>query len=130
MQEQILENKQEQEKAAIIIPSKQAIKELLAELKKLKNHKDDLLLPLIDELEEIEDKKKRICDEITILIQDLQETVKTDNGAAIWKLMPTPSLRYDTKALDAITDTDIRKILDACKKLTKQGEPKVTLEVY
>ena len=128
MSGQILENKQEP--AVVIIPSKQAIKEMLADLKTLKNRKDDLLLPINDELEEIEDKKKRICDEITILMQDLQETIKTDDGAAIYKLMPKPREVYDTKALDAINDKTIREVLDSCKKLTKQGEPKVNFEIY
>lgn len=126
------ESKQEQkeEPAVTIIPPKQAVVEMLIELKKLKNRKDELLFPINDELEEIEEKKEQICNEITACMQELQNTVRTDDGAAIWKLMPKPREIYDTKALDAITDKEIREVLDACKKMTQQGEPIVKFEIY
>ena len=131
MSGQILKEQQEQnESAVIIVPPKQAVKEYLAELKTLKDKKDDLLLPIQDELTEIEDKAKKLSDEITTIMQDVKETVFTNDAKATWKVMPQPSLRYYKKALDAITDKKIREVLDKCKKLTKQGEPKVKIEVY
>lgn len=132
MQELILEEKQAQkeEPAVTIVPPKQAVKELLVKLKELKIRKDDLLFPINDELEEIEEKKKQICDEITVCMQEVRDTVRTNDGAAIWKLMPKPHYMYDKKALDGITNEKIREVLDACKKMTQQGEPKVKIELF
>lgn len=132
MNNQILEEKQEQkeEPAIVIVPPKESVKEMLTELKKLKSRKDDLLFPIKDELEEIEDKAKKLADEIEITMQEVKETVFTNDAKAVWKLMPKPRLMYDTKALDSITDEKIREVLDTCKKYTQQGNPKVKIEVW
>ena len=128
MSEQILE--EPKQAAVVVVPSKQAVKEMLAELKKLKMRKDDLMMPINPELEEIDEKVIQLTHEITLIVQDLQETVKTSDGAAVWKQMPRPREFYDAKALDAITDVHARALIDSCKKTTKQGEPKVVFEVY
>ena len=109
---------------------KQDIKELISELKLLKSKKDSLFEPINEELFEIEEKKKQICDTIIELMQSVQDTIKTNDGAAIYKQMPNPHEMYDKKALDSISDKGIREILDRCKKMSVQGEPKVVFEIY
>lgn len=124
------ENQETKESAVIVVPPKQAVKEMLDKLKKLKEQKDDLLLPIQDELTDIEDKAKKLTDEIIFTMQEVKETVSTDNARATWKPMPKPREFYDVKALNAINDADIREVLDRCKKMTVQGEAKVKIELF
>ena len=138
MQEQILEQEQKEKGASAIeiVPPKEAIKELLNTLKTMKSRKEELLFPIQDELTELEEKAKRICEEITVIMREANKdevtipAVTTDSAKATWKLMPKPRIIYDAKALNAITDSEIREAIDKCKKLTTQGEPTVKLEVY
>lgn len=136
MQNQILENQEKQEPAIIVVPPKQAIKELLTKLKELKNRQDELLIPIKDELEEIEIKDKQLRDEITSIMRGANKDnitiphVTISDGAVIWKNPVTPHQFYKKEKLDAITDPEIKKILDECKEWSKQGEPKVNVEVY
>ena len=138
MQDQILEEKQGQkeESAVTIVEPKQAIEEMLVQLKNLKTHKDDLLFPIKDELEEIEEKVKHIVDEITLTMREANKNeitlsnVRTNDGVAIFKLPPKPHKFYKKEKLDAITEPEIRRVLDTCLEDSKQGEPSVKLEVY
>ncbi len=124
------------ESAITIVPPKEAVSEMIIELKKLKDRKDDLLLPIQDELEEIEEKKKHIKEEITlIMIEENMDGItlpyiRNDVGAATFKSPNKTHMFYKKEKLDAIAEPEIREVLDKCLEESKQGEPTVKLEVF
>lgn len=138
MEEQILEEKQEkkQESAITIVPPKEAISEMITEVKKLKNRKDDLLLPIKDELDEMEENTGRIYQEIFSVMKEankdgiILDQVRNNDGVAIFKLPPKPHKFYKKEKLDAITKPEIRQILDNCIEESKQGDPTVKIEIW
>jgi len=134
------EKQEEQEKEPeIIYAGAEAIKILLAKLKKIKAERNVAVGSLELQLQEIQDElhqKTFGFDHMTLVIEaeirdlmpEIAKTVKTENGAALYR---KGSLRvsYDAKALDACNDEHVKFAILPFRKETSV-KPSITVEVY
>ena len=134
------EKQEEQEKEPeIIYAGAEAIKILLAKLKKIKAERNVAVGSLELQLQEIQDElhqKTFGFDHMTLVIEaeirdlmpEIAKTVKTENGAALYR---KGSLRvsYDAKALDAITEPYVQGLILPFRKETAV-KPSISIEVY
>jgi len=141
MQETIeTEKQEEQEKEPeIIYAGAEAIKFLLAKLKRIKAERNVAVGSLELQLQELQaelHQKASLFDHMTLVIEkeiktlmpEIAKTVKTENGAALYR---KGSLRisYDAKALDACNDEHVKFAILPYRKETVV-KPSVSVEVY
>jgi len=123
----------------IIYAGAEAIKFLLAKLKRIKAERNVAVGSLELQLQEIQDELHQkaspfdhmtlvIEEEIKTLMPEIAKTVKTENGAALYR---KGSLRvsYDAKALDACNDEHVKFAILPFRKETTV-KPSITVEVY
>ena len=115
------------------------IKQLIAELRKIKAEKDIACGHLILQLQEVQEELRQAglpydhqseVIEATIkdLMQEVGHTIKTEYGAANWR-NGSVRVTYDYKALDAIEDLHIQAAIQQYRKATEVS-PSVSVEVY
>jgi len=132
--------KQEQEtQPEIIYANEEAVKILLAKMRKIKLERDVIVGSLELQLQELKDElhimslpfdqmTEAIEMEIKDLMPEIAKTVKTEHGAALYR---KGSLRisYDAKALDACPDEYVRNTILPYRKETPV-KPSISIEVY
>ena len=134
------EKQKEQEKEPeIIYAGAEAIKIMLAKLKRIKAERNAAVGSIELQLQEIQDElyqKTSPFDHMTLIIEEeikdlmpaIAKTVKTENGAALYR---KGSLRisYDSNALDACTDEYVKLAIMPFRKETPI-KPSISIEVY
>jgi len=139
MTEVIETQKQEEQEPEIIYAGEETVKVLLAKLRKIKVEKNVAVGSLELQLQELKDEmhqKSLPFDQMTEVIEAeimdimpaIAKTVKTENGAALYR---KGSLRvsYDSKALDACSDEYVKNTILPFRKETPV-KPSVSIEVY
>ncbi len=134
--ETIIKEKQEVE---VINAGEDAVKVMLAKLRKLKVEKGFALGNLEVQLQEIQDAIHQVClpfdqqseviaAEIKNLMPAIAKTIKTEHGAVSYRKGYT-KVSWDTKALDACTDEYVKQVILPFRKVTEVapsvGEPEV-----
>jgi len=134
------EETQEKEKEPeIIYAGAEAIKFLLAKLRRIKAERNVAVGSLELQLQELQAELHQkaspfdhmtlvIEEEIKTLMPEIAKTVKTENGAALYR---KGSLRisYDAKALDACNDEHVKFAILPYRKETIT-KPSISIEVY
>lgn len=129
----------EEPEPEIIHAGAEAIKILLAKLKRIKAERNVAVGSLELQLQELQDELHQksfgfdhmtevIEAEIRDLMPEIAKTVKTENGAALYR---KGSLRvsYDSKALDACPDEYVKLAILPYRKETPV-KPSISIEVY
>ena len=129
----------EKPEVEIINAGEDAVKILLAKLRKLKVEKDVAIGSLLLNLQELQDEihvrampydheSEVIAAEIKNLMPAIARTIKTENGAVSYRKGYT-KVSWDTKALDACTDEYVKQAILPYRKVTEVapsiGEPEV-----
>ena len=130
---------QKKEEPEVIYAGAEAIKILLAKMRKIKVQRDVAVGSIELQLQELKDELHQkslpfdqmaevIETEIKDLMPAIARTVKTENGAALYR---KGSLRvsYDSKALDACPDEYVRNTILPYRKETSV-KPSISIEVY
>lgn len=127
------EKQEEQEKEPeMIYAGEEAIKIMLAKLKKIKAERNVAVGSLELQLQELQspfDHMTLVIEaEIKNLMPAIAETIKTENGAALYR---KGSLRvsYDAKALDACNDEYVKLAILPYRKETPV-KPSISVEIY
>jgi len=129
----------QKEEPEVIYAGAEAIKILLAKMRKIKVQRDVAVGSIELQLQELKDELHQkslpfdqmaevIETEIKDLMPAIARTVKTENGAALYR---KGSLRvsYDSKALDACPDEYVRNTILPYRKETSV-KPSISIEVY
>ena len=129
----------QKEEPEVIYAGEEAIKIMLAKLRKIKVQRDVAVGSIELQLQELKDELHQkslpfdqmaevIETEIKDLMPAIARTVKTENGAALYR---KGSLRvsYDSKALDACNDEYIKLAILPYRKETSV-KPSISIEVY
>ena len=139
MTETIETEKREEQEPEVIYAGEEAVKFLLAKMRKIKVQRDVAVGSLELQMQELKDElhqkslpfdqmTEAIETEVKELMPEIAKTVKTENGAALYR---KGSLRvsYDAKALDACNDEHVKFAILPFRKETSV-KPSITVEVY
>ena len=136
MQEQIEKEKEE----VIYTNPEDAIKAMLAKLKRLKFKRASEIMHLEVKKQDIEDEIRSLTEKIdreiaeiendikNITVSDVKRSIKTEYGAAIYR-RGSVRASYDKDALDAIQDEKVKEIIKPFRKET-ETDASVKVEVY
>ncbi len=135
--EQIIQDKPEVE---VISVGEDAVKALLAKMRKLKVEKDVAIGSLLLQKQELEDaihakampfdhQSEQIEAEIKNLMPAIAKTIKTDDGAVSYR-KGYVKVSWDSKALDACTDASVKQALAPYRKETTVAPSIGTPEVF